>query len=169
MSFSFHNTLATVFSAYSALLNLFFFGDVMQHCSIIYHTNGVPGFHPLQWEAFTSCIITVQKINGDLFLPICVCVCVPAFMAHYKLTSWNDQAESVIFNPYPSSNKWSGATSHLQVKKEILECAVGKKKIMTTVFKDERNVILVNSKSLCAHSEKFHSLSSLSLSYKRND
>jgi hypothetical protein len=59
----------------------------MQHCSIIYLfnlvTNGVPGFQPLQQKAFTSCIITVQKINVDLFLPICVHV--PAFMAHYKL------------------------------------------------------------------------------------
>jgi len=40
---------------------------------------------------------------------------------------------------------------------------------MTAVFKDERNVILVNSKSVPAHTEKFHCLSSLSMSYKRND
>lgn len=40
------------FTAYGTLLNLFFLGDIIQHCSIIYHfnlvTNGVPGFHPLQ-------------------------------------------------------------------------------------------------------------------------
>jgi hypothetical protein len=87
--------------------------------------NGVTGFHPLQRETLTSCITTVQKINVGLFLPICVHV--PSFMAHYKLMHGNDQAESIIFNPYPSSNKWSGAISHLQVQKEIPECAVGKK------------------------------------------
>lgn len=57
-------------------LEFILFGDVMQYCSINYHfnlvTNGVPGFHPLQQEALTSCIIAVQKINGDLFLPISV-------------------------------------------------------------------------------------------------
>lgn len=101
----------------------------MQHCSIIYHfnlvTNVVTGFHPLQQETVASCITTVQNINGGLFLPICVHV--PSFMAHYKLMHWNDQAESIIFNPYPCSSKWNGAISHLQVKKEIPECAVGKK------------------------------------------
>jgi len=125
-----------VFPAYSTLLNLFFLGDVLQHCSIIYHfnlvTNGVPWFHPLQQEAFTSCIIAVQKVNGDPFLPIFVHM--PAFMAHYKLMRWNDQAESIIFNPYPSSSKWSGATSHLQVKKEKFQSVLWARKIMTTVF-----------------------------------
>jgi hypothetical protein len=57
----------------------------MQYCSFNnYHfnfvTNGVPGFHPLQQETLTSCIITVQKINGDLFLPISVHE--PALQAH---------------------------------------------------------------------------------------
>lgn len=42
---------------------------------------------------------------------------------------WNDQAESIIFNPYPSSNKWSGATSHLQVKKEIPELCCWQEKL----------------------------------------
>jgi len=41
-----------VFPTYGTLLNLFFLGEDIQHCSIIYHfnlvTNGVPGFHPLQ-------------------------------------------------------------------------------------------------------------------------
>ena len=117
------------FPTYVTLLNLFFLGDVMQHCSIIYHfnlvTNGGTGFHPLQQETLTFCIITLQKIKGDLFLPICLHV--PAFMAHYKFMHWNDQAESIIFNQYPSSNKWGGAISHLQVKKEIPEWAVRKK------------------------------------------
>jgi hypothetical protein len=109
-------------------LEFILFGDVMLYCSINYHfnlvTNGVPGFHPLQQEAFTSCIIAVQKINGDLFLPISVhdpaCV---SQLAH--ALEWSGQVH--YFNPNPSSNRWSGATSHLQIKKEILECAVSKK------------------------------------------
>jgi hypothetical protein len=58
---------------------------------------------------------------------------------------------------------------HIFKYRKKFRSVLSARKIMTTVIKDVRNVILVNSQTIPAHTEKFHCLLSLSLSYKRND
>jgi SPX domain protein involved in polyphosphate accumulation len=89
---------------------------------------------------------------------------VPSFMAHYKLMHWNDQAESIFLTHIQVAIN-GVVPYHISKYRKIFRSVVSARKIMTTVIKDVRNVILVNSKTVPAHTEKFHCLSS----YKRNN